>query len=308
MKVLVAGASGTIGGALCNKLLHEGMAVAALTRSRESSAKILHARTRIVEWNPAEREPPEESGWTERCGDIDAVVNLVGEPIAGGRWSEVRKRRILDSRVGSTRAIVHAASAGKIRPKIFINASAVGYYGFHHEKIFTEDDGPGTGFLSDVCVQWEKEIRQLHSSDIRTVILRIGMVLSASGGALQQMLPVFRYGLGGTIGSGDQMMSWIHIDDLLRVIIFALGNPIEGAFNAVSPNPVTNREFTAALGTVLGKPAVFTVPGFLLRLRYGEMSDLLIKSQHVLPKRLSGTGFEFTFSDINAALEHLLKK
>ncbi|MFC1564598.1 TIGR01777 family oxidoreductase [candidate division KSB1 bacterium] len=303
MKILITGATGTIGRPLCDELLKQKFAVAVLTRNIEQARGTVHARSHILEWDPAKID----TSWADRCGEIDAVINLAGAGIADKRWTTQRKELLLSSRINATETIIRAITEKKISPKVLLNASAIGYYGFNPDLEFTEDGNPGEGFLTEVCEKWEKSALKAEPAGVRVCRLRIGAVLSGSGGALQKMLPVFRLGLGGKLGGGSQWFSWIHINDIINAIIYLINNDdLKGPFNLVSPNPVTNTEFTKAMSKALGKPAVFTVPKTALRLRFGEMADILTESQKVIPDRLLESGFEFRFPHILPALEDLL--
>ncbi|MFC1492402.1 TIGR01777 family oxidoreductase [candidate division KSB1 bacterium] len=303
MKILVTGGTGTIGKQLCDELLRKKFAIAALTRNVKTARDIIHARTHILEWDPSKHD----TAWAEKCGEIDAVVNLAGAPIAGKRWTRERRKLLMSSRIHAAETIIKAVKEQKIKPDVLINASAIGYYDLHPDKAFTEDDGPGSGFLSEICKEWEKTALMAEESGVRVCRIRIGAVLSKDGGALQKMLPVFRLGLGGRLGNGSQWFSWIHITDIINSIIHLIGNnTLQGAFNLVSPQPVTNTEFTEAMSNALNKPAFFTVPKAVLRLRFGEMTDILTGSQKVLPQRLTDSGFQFTFPGILPALKDLL--
>jgi len=301
MNVLIAGATGTIGTALCRKLLDAGHNVTALSRNMESAAEKLPRGVRALEWDTSQ-----EPVWADSCSDTGAVINLAGEPIAGGRWTPQRKERIKNSRVNATRRIVGAINSGRITPGVLVNASAIGYYGSHPDRTFTEDDPPGSGFLPEVCTAWEAEADRLDAPGTRLAVIRIGVVLDTGGGVLKQMLPVFRLGMGGRLGTGRQWMSWIHINDLADIIIHTVNTPSAGKVNAVSPNPVTNAEFTKSLAKILKRPALFPVPSFVIRLIFGEMGGLLLDSQKVAPAKLTESGFTFTFTEISAALQNLL--
>ncbi len=303
MKILVTGGTGTIGKPLCVELLRQKFAVAALTRNAEKARDIIHARTQVLEWNPSKHD----ISWADNCGDIDAVVNLAGASIADQRWSRERRKLLISSRINATETIIRAVDQGRIKPEVLINASAIGYYNNHPEKEFTEDDDPGPGFLSEICKEWERSALKAEELGVRVCRIRIGAVLSMDGGALRKMLPIFRIGLGGKLGSGSQWFSWIHITDIISAIIYLIKNEKgSGAFNIVSPEPVTNNEFTKEMSKALNKPAFFTVPNAALRLRFGEMADVLIGSQKVIPKRMTGSGFKFSFPTIYSALEDLL--
>ena len=220
----------------------------------------------------------------------EAVVHLAGEPVSQ-RWTESTKRKIRESRVDGTRRLVDAMA--KNPPKVLVSASAVGYYGSRGDEILTESSAPGTDFLANVAVEWEREARRAEQFGVRVVSLRIGVVLGADGGALAKMMPIFKLGLGGPIGDGRQWMSWIALDDLVRLISFAIENDIRGPVNATAPNPVTNREFTQALATAVHRPALFPVPKFVLRTFFGEMAQIIWASQRVLPEAAQAAGFKF---------------
>lgn len=238
--------------------------------------------------------------------NADAVVNLAGENILGGRWTRKRKRRLEQSRVELTRDVVDAIAAAKKRPKTFVCASAVGFYGDRGAELLTEEDAPGEGFLSELCADWERAALRARAVGVRVVPLRIGVVLGAHGGALAKMLPAFRAGLGGRIGSGDQYVPWIHLEDMVRVIEHALHDRrYNGVINAVAPNPITNRELTAALSDALGRSARIPVPRLALRAALGRASGVLLASQRVDPRRLASLGFQFHKPTIREALVEL---
>ncbi len=236
--------------------------------------------------------------------ETDAIVNLAGESIASGRWTAARKAAIRSSRVEATRALVDAAAAASPRPKVLVNASAIGYYGAHGDEPLDETAAPGADFLARVCVEWEAEARRAEALGLRVVLLRLGVVLAPDGGALSAMLLPFRAGLGGAIGGGRQWMSWVHRDDVVGLLREAVGNAeYAGPVNATSPNPVTNRDFTRALGRALHRPTVLPVPGIGLRLLLGEMATMLLTGQRVLPKAAERLGYAWQQPELPAALE-----
>jgi uncharacterized protein (TIGR01777 family) len=241
--------------------------------------------------------------------EFDAVVHLAGENV-GSRWTESQKVRIRASRVTGTALLSRALAAATIPPRALIAASAVGYYGDRGDELLTEASPPGSGFLAEVCGEWESATEPAASGGLRVVNLRVGMVLSREGGALARMLTPFRLGLGGPIAGGRQYMSWITLDDLVRIIIFALTeNSLRGPVNAVTPNPVTNTQFARTLGNVLRRPAILPLPAEAVRLMFGEMGqELLLASQRAQPARLTAAGFRFEFSDLEPALRHVLDK
>lgn len=313
MKILVTGATGTIGRPLCAHLLSSGYAVAALTRNKETAFEKVHARSHIVQWDLSPSTPKMENfelnDWTKQCGEIDAVINLAGEPLVGKRWSKAQKDRLYYSRINATRAIVTAIQEKRIKPHTLLNASAIGYYDYDSEKSFTEDDGPGSSYLSKLCEDWEAEAKKAESYGVRVVQLRTGIVLSRDGGTIKQMLPAFKMFLGGYFGNGSYAFSWIHIEDVIRAISFILENKeINGPINIVSPNHSTNKEFVKAVGKALGRPAVLSIPYFAVWLRFGEMADILYNSQIIKPHRLLEKGFSFRYSDLSKAVDNILIK
>ena len=299
MKILVSGSSGLIGSALLPLLSAGGHSVTRLVRpgSRVSPGSAAGE----VGWDPApgRLEPRALEGF-------DAVVHLAGDSIAGGRWTPERKARIRDSRVQGTRLLAQALAERSHPPQVLLSASAIGYYGDRGDVLLTEDSLPGSGFLADVCRDWEAATEPAMKRGIRTVHLRIGLVLSAAGGALARMLPPFRAGLGGVLGSGRQYMSWIALGDVLGAIHHALTNQsLRGPVNIVAPAPVSNREFTKTLGLVLRRPTLFPAPAFVLRLAFGEMADaLLLASTQVSSSRLEASGYRFSYRKLDDALRH----
>jgi uncharacterized protein (TIGR01777 family) len=239
---------------------------------------------------------------------IDAVVHLAGENVAGGRWTPEVKARILESRRRGTRLLSESLAQLHSRPRVLVSASAIGFYGDRGDETLREDSEAGTGFLADVCREWEAATAAAADAGIRVVHLRIGVVLSAAGGALAKLLPPFQVGAGGRVGSGAQYMSWIALDDLLGAVLHALRTEsLQGALNATAPAPVTNQEFTTVLGRVLGRPTLVPVPAVAARLAFGEMADaVLLASQRVEPARLAATRYTFRFSDLESALRHTL--
>jgi len=287
VRVLVTGGTGFIGQAVCHAL--RGAAHTVTIVSRDPA----HAAGTAVGWNAV----------GQAVAAADALVNLAGEPIAAGRWGPVRKEAILQSRVNATRALVDAAGAAAQRPGVLVSASAVGYYGARDDEVLDETAGPGTGFLAEVCQAWEREASRAEALGLRVVRLRIGMVLAGDGGALARMLPPFRAFVGGRLGNGRQWMSWIHRGDLTGLVVEALANEgYRGAVNATAPQPVRNREFVAALGRVLVRPAAFPVPGVVLRVAFGEMADMLLTGQRVLPRAAERLGYRWQYPEVLGAL------
>jgi len=301
MKVLVTGASGLIGSALCDALLARGDEVVGLTRdperARSSKPKIAwHA------WEPTLERPSAAA-----FEGIDGVVNLVGEKI-NQRWSEEAKQRIMETRRTGTRNLVQAIAALERRPRVLVNQSAIGYYGDRGEAIVGETEGPGEGFDTEVVAAWEQAAGEVEGSGVRLVILRTGHVLDAGGGLLGELLTPFKLGVGGPLAGGAQYLSWIHIDDEVGITLWALDNEsVSGVLNATAPNPATNRDFSKALGRALGRPAVTPVPGFVLDLKFGrEFGAVLRGGQRVVPHRALDLGYEFSHPDLDQALKDLL--
>jgi uncharacterized protein (TIGR01777 family) len=298
LTVLVTGASGMIGTQLCAFLSTGGHTVLRAVRGRPKSAD-------EVSWDVERGLEP-----NPRLEGLDAVVHLAGENVAGGRWSDARKQRIMDSRRVGTRRLCESLVRLKTPPRAFIGASGINYYGDNGAETVDERSPRGAGFLGDVCVGWEEGTEPAREAGIRTVNLRIGVVFSAADGALKQMLPPFRAGVGGVIGDGRQYMSWIGLDDLLAAMLHVIRREdISGPVNAVSPSAVTNAEMTRTLGHVLGRPTILPVPAAALRLALGEMADeMLLSSVRAAPTRLLESGFEFGWGELEPALRHTLGK
>jgi uncharacterized protein (TIGR01777 family) len=299
MKILITGASGLIGTALQKSFAEKGYEM--LLAGRRFLNKPDH-----VTWD-AEKGFDAEA--LVKIDGVDAIVHLAGEPISDWRWTEDKKKRIVDSRVLGTRTIIDAISKLKNKPKVLISASAVGYYGDRGDDVLTERGGVGDTFLAEVCRDWEAEARKAENYGVRVVLNRTGIVLSKDGGALATMLTPFSLGVGGVVGSGKQWMSWLTLDDFVAIVNFELEHDdIEGAVNVVAPNPVTNEEFTKTLGEVIHRPTFLPLPKFAVDLMMGEMGDaLLIDSARVTPKKLEDAGYEFKFTELKAALEDALK-
>ncbi len=298
MKISVTGGTGFLGSHLAGRLLADGHSVRILGRRPRTGV----ARdVQLFLWDAMKAAPPKES-----LSGADAIVHLAGEPIAQ-RWTREVKHRIRASRVDGTRRLVTAISEMSPPPATLVTASAVGLYGPGDEEIFTENSPPGEGFLADVCRGWEAEADKAVALGVRIVKLRIGVVLGVGGGALAQILPPFKMFVGGQIGTGRQWMSWIHLDDVTGLIRFALENPgLSGPVNATAPNPVRNSRFTRILARTLRRPAVFQVPERALRMLFGEMAEILLTGQRVLPEVAGKAGYQFLYPDIGTALKNLL--
>ncbi len=297
MKILVSGASGLIGSALVPVLTASGHDVIRLVRSQPAAGEA------AVRWDP-------EAGTLDAAGleGLDAVVHLAGENLAEGRWTAEKKRRIRESRVKGTRLLCEALAGLARPPRVLVSASAVGYYGDRGDELLTEESPPGSGFLAAVARDWEAAAEPARRAGIRVVHPRMGPVLTPAGGVLAKMLPPFQAGLGGRVGSGRQYVSWIAVDDLLDAMLHLLATEaLRGPVNMVAPRPVTNAEFAATLGRVLGRPAVLAVPAFAARLALGEMADeVLLASARVTPVRLAASGYRFRYPELEGALRHLL--
>ncbi|MBI5691145.1 MAG: TIGR01777 family protein [Verrucomicrobia bacterium] len=295
-RVVLAGASGLIGRALVNELERNGDEVWTLVR-RPSSAD------REIPWDPA-------SGRLDAAAleGMDAVINLSGENVGAGRWTRARRDAILQSRVDATRTLVVALRNLRNKPRVWVNASAVGYYGERGDEVLDERSVMGHGFLPEVCLAWETHAEGAARAGVRTVMLRLGVVLTPAGGALAKMLPVFRAGLGGRVGSGRQWMSWVALPDVVGAVRHVLDEPrCAGPINLVAPEPATNAEFTATLGRVLGRPAVLPVPALVLRAVLGEMAEeTLLASTRAVPRALQAAGYEFRQPTLEAALRQAL--
>jgi uncharacterized protein (TIGR01777 family) len=293
-RILVSGASGPIGKALLPALADQGHTVVRLVRKASQKPD-------EIQWDTSQPLA------AETISGFDAIMHLAGETIVG-RWTDSKKQRILDSRVQGTRHLAEAASLASPKPQTFICASAIGYYGSRGDEVLKEDSGSGNGFLAEVCRQWEGATRAAADAGIRTVHTRFGLVLSKEGGALPKMLLPFRLGLGGQVGNGRQWWSWVAIEDLVGAILHALNTDLHGAVNVVSPNPVTNIQFTRILAKVLSRPAIFPVPAFAARLAFGQMADeLLLSSERVVPAKLQASNYQFRFTELKRCLETLLK-
>jgi len=302
--VVIAGAAGLVGTALAASCARDGIRVAALVRNVARAAERLPSAT-LHAWDATRGSPPEAA-----FEGADVVVNLAGESIADGRWTEARKKLLRDSRLVGTRALVDALRGLPQRPRLLISASGTGYYGDRGAEILTETAAPGTGFLADLARDWEAEAMKAAELGMRVVILRNGVVLSKSGGILRKILPPFRIGLGGKIGSGAQWMPWIHLEDEIGLIRHAMAHEaVQGALNAVAPEPATNAEFVRAVGEALGRPTVLAAPAFALRLAFGSMTDeVLLASQRAMPVRTLETGYVFRYPLLRPALVELLAK
>lgn len=294
-KILISGASGPIGAALLPRLREQGYEVVRLVRGAASSDRQVH-------WDPALLLNP------GAVAGFDTVIHLAGETIVG-RWTETKKRRIHESRATGTRNLANALAKTSQKPRVFVSASAIGFYGSRGDELLREESSSGQDFLSAVCRDWEANTKAAAQAGIRTVQTRFGLILSPNGGALPKMLPPFRLGLGGNMGNGRQWWSWIHIADVVGAIVHVMQNAtLQGPVNVVAPNPVKNSTFTRTLAQVLHRPAVFPVPAFAARLIFGQMADeLLLASQRVEPAKLVTSSYHFQYMELRTALENLLR-
>ena len=298
MRIVITGASGLIGRRLLKNLAAAGHSLHVLSRHAGTN---LPPGVRLSVWDASRGEPPADS-----LQDVDAVVHLAGEPVAQ-RWNAHARQAIRQSRVTGTRNLVQALAKLPKKPEVLVCASAVGYYGSRGDEILNESSSPGADYLAQICVDWEQEAQAAEASGIRVVRVRTGLVLDARGGALPRMLPPFRMGVGGKLGSGKHWMSWIHLEDLAALFQFALANPVTGPLNGVAPNPVINADFTRALAAAVHRPAIFPVPAFALRLLFGEMSEILLSSQRALPQAAEAAGFRFRYPELAPALAAVLR-
>jgi len=299
MRILITGASGLIGTALQKSFKAKGYELLLASRIEPRSEN-------DIQWNA-------DTGFADedlpRLEGLDATIHLAGESISALRWTDEKKKAIRDSRVHGTRTMIETFARLVKKPKVFISASAIGFYGDRGDDEMTETSSAGDTFLSEVSKEWESESRRAEDMGIRTVLLRNGIVLSKDGGALATMMTPFKLGVGGVVGSGKQWMSWVSLDDVVGIVNYALENEnLRGAVNVTSPNPVTNEEFTKTLGEVLYRPTFLPLPEFAVNLVFGEMGDaLLIDSTKVIPKRLLDAGYEFKHPDLKTALENAVK-
>jgi uncharacterized protein (TIGR01777 family) len=302
-KIVITGATGLIGKKLVNALINRGDDVIVFSRDVKKAKSIFPKAKECIEWDYREPEL-----WKNKLYNSDAVIHLAGINLFAKRWNNEFKNSLLESREISTRNLVDSIKSCNNKPKVFISASGIGYYGDCGDKILYEDSPSGNDFLSDVCKVWESEARKIEQFGVRSVQIRTGLVLSPEDGALKQMLPPFKFFIGGPLGNGKQWSSWLHIDDIVGIYLHTIDNAnIFGAVNAASPNPVRMKEFAATLGKVLNRPSLFPVPKFMLKLVVGEAAEVVTASQRVDVKKLLNTGYKFKFEKFEDALRDLLK-
>ncbi len=301
-RVLITGGSGFVGRKLAKELLARGDQVTVLTRDASRAKGELPAAVRCASWNP------EKAGaWFEELGIVDAVVHLAGENVAK-RWTDAVKKRIESSRIDSTRLLVEAIGRSAHKPEVLVSASATGYYGAQApDKELDESSPAGNDYLASVCVRWEEAAREVEKLGVRAVQLRIGVVLGEGGGALEKMLLPFKLYVGGPMGDGKQVVSWVHRDDVVGMLLLAIDNPeIKGPVNAVSPNPVSSKELATAIGIVASRPSWIPAPAFAIKLAMGEAASILLTGQRVIPKRAIELSYEFRQARLVPALESIL--
>lgn len=305
MRVLITGGTGMIGRALAAKLLQESSDNEVIVLSRNPERiRDSQPGVRYLSWDGRQAQ-----GWENAIEDLDGIVNLAGESIAAGRWTAARRERIQDSRVNAGRAVTETLQNARNKPRVLLQASAVGIYGPRGDEIIDENASPGTDFLSHVAVAWEASTAPVEALGVRRVVVRLGVVLDASGGALPRMVLPFRFFVGGPLGHGRQRFPWIHLADVASSLHFLLKHEeAQGVFHLTAPNPPTNAEFVHALGHVLKRPSWLPVPAFALRLLFGEMATVLLDGQNAVPRRLQALGFNFRYGEMEAALRDLLRK
>lgn len=300
-RILITGGSGLIGRPLTAELADAGYEVVVLSRNPER-VRGLPAGARVVGWDA---ETP--SGWGREADGALGIIHLAGENVAGGRWTDAKKQRIWKSRIHSSLAVQAAIHEAELAPRFLIQGSAVGYYGDRGDDVVTEEAPPGEGFLPQVCMEWEESTADVEDVGVRRVVARTGIVLAAEGGALPKMALPFKLYVGGPVGSGRQWMPWIHLHDQVAALRFlAEHETAAGPFNLTAPHPVTNRELSRRLADALGRPCLLPVPGFALHLLFGEMAEVLLEGQRVVPERLQTLGFDFRYPRLEEALRDLL--
>jgi hypothetical protein len=302
MKILITGATGFIGSRLCQTLAAAGHTPVALSRNADLAKRRVASLQQVFDWQPASEPPP-----IDAFEGVDAVVNLAGENLAG-RWTARKKRAIRDSRILGTRHLVNAISQLSSKPKALVSMSAIGYYGDRGDERLNEDSPPASDFLGQLCADWEAEAIRAQELDVRVVRLRPGIVLGPGGGALARLLTPFKLGVGGPLGSGRQWWSWVHLDDVVGLIVYSLEHQIAGPINATTPDPVRQRDFARTLGRALRRPAFMPAPAFMLRLMLGEVAGGLLASLYVLPERAQEAGYSFRFAELEHALRDILTK
>ncbi len=304
-KVIVTGATGFIGKALCFRLEKEGYKVVALSRNPEKGQRLFGSQVTVARWDGANA-----SEWMGYAEGAQAIVNLAGENIGSGRWISQRKQAILQSRLDAGKAVVEAVESASVKPRVVVQASAIGFYGSRGNDMIDEFSSPGKGFLANVAKEWEQSTHEVESFGVRRVVIRSSVVLGAEGGALLQLLKPFRFFAGGPLGSGRQWFSWIHIEDEVNGILFLLKREdLKGVFNLSAPHPLLQKDLARILGKIMRRPSWFPTPGFGLRMFLGEMAEeMLLVSQRVAPKRLIEAGYRFLYPEAEHALKDIVGK
>ncbi len=309
MRIIVSGGTGFIGHSIIRALLEDGHDVILLSRSSHLKSPgdffdtNKEGSLKVMEWDGKSL-----GLWSDYMENTHAVINLTGEPIAAKKWTAAQKEKIASSRLESTKILVQAIAQAKKKPFVLINASAIGYYGDTDDAIVMESQPRGEGFLPETCGKWESQASEAESLGVRVVFLRLGLVLGKGGGVLKKMIPPFNFFLGGPLGTGYQWLSWVHIDDVIGIILLALKHlELSGPVNVTAPNPVNMNQFCYALGRALGRPSWLPVPSWVLKLGLGEMSEMLLTGQRVIPQRLQAEGYVFKHSDIEEALASIIK-
>jgi len=303
-KIIVTGATGLIGRKLCSKLLDQGNEITIFTRNPEAAKKVMRGVKKYVKWN---YNYPEE--WKDYLNEADSVIHLAGTNLGAKRWNNKFKKELFNSRIESTRQLVNTIKNCENKPKSFITASAVGFYGDRADEVLIEKSNTGKDFLSNLCSEWEKEAEKIEDQNVRRVSLRIGLVLSNEGGALKKLLTPFKLFLGGPLGNGKQWFPWIHIEDLINIFIHTIETEsLQGPLNIASPGIVRMNDFATSLGKVLQRPSIFQVPKFILNIAVGEFANAIVSGQKVSVTKLLNSGYEFKFENLEDALRDLLKK
>lgn len=304
--IAINGATGLIGNHLTLKLINKGFSVNVLTRNTENAKKLFNQYQNITYSSFSGNKLSDEL--ISSLNGSYVIINLAGAPIGDKRWTESYKKLLYDSRINSTELLVEAISVMKAKPSVFINASASGYYGLEMNGESDEYSAPGNDFLSGLVADWESTALKAKKLNIRTSVIRTGIVLSEKGGALERMLTPFKFFVGGPLGNGRQWMPWIHIDDLTELFTYIIeNNKMSGAYNGIAPEPITNKQLAKAIGKILGRPSIFPAPAFILKLLVGEFAKYLLEGRKIIPKRTLESGFKFKYTDIETALENVLK-
>lgn len=300
MKIAISGATGLIGKKIVNKLINRNDEVIVLTRSIQKAKNVFDNKVNFVDWSKNFDE------WKTQLENVDVVINLAGENVMARRWNKEHKRKIYSSRINGTKKLVDAILSLTNKPKVFISASAIGYYGNINDEV-DENSKAGTDFLAKVVKDWEDASKSIEEKNIRRVIVRIGIVLDKNEGALPKLVLPFKFFVGGSIGSGKQWLSWIHVDDLIKIFLFAIDNEINGVYNAVSPNPVKMKYFAKTIGKILHRPSFFNVPEFVLKLVLGEGAASILNGAKVKSEKIQMAGFKFHYEKLEDSLISLLK-